>query len=48
MGYVTIVFGTLIAFNFGVGYLVSEDLYEDEMKKQFAPVVQVSSSENDN
>ena len=29
MGHVILIFGTLIAINFGIGYEVSDKLYED-------------------
>ncbi len=30
MGHVILVFGTLVAINLGIGYMVSDYLYEDE------------------
>lgn len=30
MGHVILVFGTLIALNFGIGYQLSDELYEDQ------------------
>ena len=33
MGHVIIILGTFIALNFGVGYTVADDLYEDEARK---------------
>ena len=30
MGHIILVFGTLIALNFGIGYQVSDELYEDQ------------------
>ena len=30
MGHVILVFGTLVAVNLGIGYMVSDYLYEDE------------------
>lgn len=34
MGHVFVIFGTLIAFNYGIGYMVSDRLYEDDPTKQ--------------
>lgn len=34
MGHVLLVFGTLVAVNLGIGYMVSDYLYEDEQPVQ--------------
>lgn len=34
MGHVILVFGTLVAVNLGIGYMVSDYLYEDEQPVQ--------------
>ncbi len=31
MGHLIVILGTFIAFNFGVGHTVADNLYEDEM-----------------
>ncbi|MBV1920582.1 MAG: hypothetical protein KUG73_07855 [Pseudomonadales bacterium] len=33
MGHLIVILGTFIAFNFGVGHTVADNLYEDEMTK---------------
>ncbi len=33
MGHVLIILGTFIAFNFGVGHTVADNVYEDERAK---------------
>ncbi len=33
MGHIIIILGTFIAFNFGVGHTVADNLYEDKMIK---------------
>lgn len=40
MGHVILVFGTLVAVNLGIGYMVSDYLYEDE-EQQVQGVVEV-------
>ncbi len=42
MGHVIVVFGTLIALNFGVGFMVSDYLYEDETKEGVVEVQEVA------
>lgn len=42
MGQVIVVFGTLIALNFGVGFMVSDYLYEDETKEGVVEVQEVA------
>ncbi|OUS28354.1 hypothetical protein A9Q99_12590 [Gammaproteobacteria bacterium 45_16_T64] len=42
MGHVIVVFGTLIALNFGVGFMVSDYLYEDETKQGVVEVQEVA------
>jgi hypothetical protein len=45
MGHVIVVFGTLIALNFGVGFMVSDYLYEDETKEGVVEVQEVASEQ---
>jgi len=44
MGHVIVVFGTLIALNFGVGFMVSDQLYDEEPNQG---VVEVQSLVDD-
>jgi len=45
MGHVIVVFGTLIALNFGVGFMVSDYLYEDDAKEGVVEVQEASSEQ---
>ena len=47
MGHVIVVFGTLIALNFGVGFMVSDYLYEDETKEGVVEVQEVAPEQAD-
>ena len=46
MGHVIVVFGTLIALNFGVGFMVSDYLYEDDAKEGVVEVQEASSEQS--
>lgn len=46
MGHVIVVFGTLIALNFGVGFMVSDYLYEDEAKQGVVEVQEVAPEQD--
>ena len=45
MGHVIVVFGTLVAINLGLGYAVSDYLYEDEQKDGVVEIQEVSPEE---
>ena len=45
MGHVIVIFGTLIALNFGVGFMVSDYLYEDDVKQGVVEVQEVVAEE---
>ena len=47
MGHVIVVFGTLIALNFGVGFMVSDQLYDDETNQGVVEVQEVSHTPSD-
>lgn len=42
MGHVILVFGTLVAINLGLGYVVSDYLYEDEQQEGVVEIQEVS------
>lgn len=42
MGHVILVFGTLVVINLGLGYAVSDYLYEDEQKEGVVEIQEVS------
>lgn len=42
MGHVILVFGTLVAINLGLGYVVSDYLYEDEQQAGVVEIQEVS------
>ena len=42
MGHVILVFGTLVVINLGLGYAVSDYLYEDEQKDGVVEIQEVS------
>ncbi|MCG8673218.1 MAG: hypothetical protein MI867_27770 [Pseudomonadales bacterium] len=42
MGHVILVFGTLVAINLGLGYVVSDYLYEDEQQQGVVEIQEVS------
>lgn len=42
MGHVILVFGTLVVINLGLGYAVSDYLYEDEEKEGVVEIQEVS------
>lgn len=43
MGHVIVVFGALIAVNLGLGYMVSDYLYEEDAKEGVVEVQEVDS-----
>lgn len=45
MGNVILVFGTLVAINLGLGYMVSDYLYEDEQQQGVVEIQEVSADE---
>ena len=45
MGHVVLVFGTLVAINLGLGYAVSDYLYEDEQQDGVVEIQEVSPEE---
>lgn len=45
MGHVILVFGTLVAINLGLGYMVSDYLYEDEQQQGVVEIQEVSAEE---
>ena len=45
MGHVILVFGTLVAINLGLGYAVSDYLYEDETQEGVVEIQEVASEE---
>lgn len=45
MGHVIVVFGTLIALNFGVGFMVSDYLYEDDAKEGVVEVQEAATEQ---
>lgn len=42
MGHVIVVFGTLVAINLGLGYMVSDYLYEDEAQEGVVEIQDVA------
>lgn len=42
MGHVILVFGTLVAINLGLGYAVSDYLYEDEQQEGVVEIQEVA------
>ncbi|MCG8312987.1 MAG: hypothetical protein MI976_07195 [Pseudomonadales bacterium] len=45
MGHVILVFGTLVAINLGLGYMVSDYLYEDEQQEGVVEIQEVAPEE---
>lgn len=45
MGHVILVFGTLVVINLGLGYAVSDYLYEDEQKDGVVEIQEVAPEE---
>lgn len=45
MGHVILVFGTLVVINLGLGYAVSDYLYEDEQQEGVVEIQEVAPEE---